>query len=123
MMKLDFVTATKALADRSRVRVLRLLMERELCVCQVIETIRLAPSTVSKHLLLLKRAGLVDSRKSGRWIHYRLAAAARGSVAADALALVRKGLRGDPRVQGDLRRLQRVLRCDPEVLCRKQAAR
>jgi len=56
----NFIRITKVLADESRVRILRLVMEKELCVCQIIETIQLAPSTVSKHLLLLNQAGLVD---------------------------------------------------------------
>ena len=46
---------------------------RELCVCQIVELLGLAPSTVSKHLAILKQARLVDSRKEGRWMFYRLA--------------------------------------------------
>lgn len=114
---LAVVRITKALADESRVRILRLILERELCVCQIIATVKLAPSTVSKHLLLLKHAGLVEARKHGRWIHYRAATAPRLSAAAEALTFVRTGLAGEPRIAADLKELRRVLRRDPVEVC------
>src|SRR5450756_2074826 len=63
---------TKALADIQRVRILMMLRPGELCVCQIMEVLALAPSTVSKHLSILSAAGLVDMRKVGRWAYYRL---------------------------------------------------
>lgn len=65
------MTITKALADANRVRVLVMLQGNELCVCQIIEMLGLAPSTVSKHMSVLQQADLVESRKEGRWIYYR----------------------------------------------------
>lgn len=114
---LAVVRITKALADESRVRILRLILERELCVCQIIATVRLAPSTVSRHLLLLKHAGLVESTKRGRWIHYRAAAAPRASAVAVALTFVRTGLSREPRIAEDLKELRRVLRRYPDEFC------
>lgn len=67
-----FVETTKALADPNRVRALMALRDRELCVCRIIGLLQLAPSTVSKHLTILKQAGLIEGRKAGRWMHYRL---------------------------------------------------
>jgi DNA-binding transcriptional ArsR family regulator len=69
----DFVAITKALSDPHRVRALMALRNGELCVCQIIDLLVLAPSTVSKHMSILKQAGLVDSRKDSRWVYYRLA--------------------------------------------------
>ncbi|MGA9236606.1 MAG: metalloregulator ArsR/SmtB family transcription factor, partial [Desulfobacterales bacterium] len=66
------VRTTKALADATRIRILGALQGRELCVCQLIELLGLAPSTVSKHLSILRNARLIDSRKEGRWMYYRL---------------------------------------------------
>ncbi len=63
----------KALADENRVRILTALRPKELCVCQIVELLGLAPSTVSKHMAILKQARLVDSRKESRWMFYRLA--------------------------------------------------
>jgi DNA-binding transcriptional ArsR family regulator len=68
----EFITITKALSDVNRVRILLALDGRELCVCQLIVLLGLAPSTVSKHLWILKQAGLVDLRKEGRWSYYHI---------------------------------------------------
>ena len=62
----------RALADEGRLRILLALREGELCVCQIVEVLGLAPSTVSKHLSLLHQAELVRMRKKGRWHYYRL---------------------------------------------------
>ncbi|MDH3255427.1 MAG: metalloregulator ArsR/SmtB family transcription factor, partial [Acidobacteriota bacterium] len=64
---------TKALNDQSRLRLLMATRRGELCLCQLIELLGLAPSTVSKHMTILQQAGLVDRRQEGRWAFYRLA--------------------------------------------------
>ncbi|MEZ4647869.1 MAG: metalloregulator ArsR/SmtB family transcription factor [Candidatus Eisenbacteria bacterium] len=63
----------KAIADESRLRILNALRGGELCVCQIVELLGLAPSTTSKHLNQLRRAGLLQARKKGTWVWYRLA--------------------------------------------------
>lgn len=68
----SFEILTKALADGSRLRLLKLLEDGEVCVCVLTDSLGLAPATVSKHLSLLKAAGLIQARKDGRWVHYRL---------------------------------------------------
>ena len=62
----DFIAVARALADEGRVRILLALRGRELCVCEITELLRLAPSTVSKHMSILKQADLVAGRKDGR---------------------------------------------------------
>ena len=64
----------KALADPTRVRILGLLATGEICVCHIHESLRLPQSLVSRHLAYLRRSGLVEPRKRGLWVHYRLAA-------------------------------------------------
>ena len=116
-----FLALSKALADENRVRALLALRHSELCLCQLVELLGLAPSTVSKHMSLLKQAGLVASRKQGRWVHYRLAPAVDGTVrAAQEWAL--DALLRDPVVRRDAKRLRAILRQDPTELCRKQCA-
>ena len=66
----DFMNITKALADETRVRILMALRDGELCVCQITELFGMAPSTISKHLSILFQAGLVESRKTERWVYY-----------------------------------------------------
>lgn len=64
----------KALADPTRVRILGLLAAGEICVCHIHESLRLPQPLVSRHLAYLRRAGLVETRKEGLWVHYRMAA-------------------------------------------------
>jgi DNA-binding transcriptional ArsR family regulator len=61
-----------ALGDKSRLRTVLALTRGKLCVCQIAELLQLAPSTVSKHLSILKEADLVETEKSGRWVYYSL---------------------------------------------------
>jgi ArsR family transcriptional regulator len=63
----------KALADRTRLRILMLLAEGEVCVCDIHDTLRLPQPTASRHLAYLRRVGLVEARREGTWMHYRLA--------------------------------------------------
>ena len=117
-----FMAVVKALADENRVRALLALCHRELCVCQITELLALAPSTVSKHMSILKQARLVDSRKNGRWIYYRLADDDDVPVeATEALAWVKASLSRDPRTRRDNARLKEILKLEPEVLCKRQA--
>jgi ArsR family transcriptional regulator len=63
----------QALADRTRLRILALLVTGEVCVCHIHESLGLPQPKVSRHLAYLRRAGLVEKRKAGQWAHYRLA--------------------------------------------------
>ena len=117
----ELMAVIKALADENRVRVLMALGPRELCVCQIVELLGLAPSTVSKHMSILGQARLVDSRKKGRWVHYRLADEDVPAEAREALAWVKKSLRDIPQARKDAARLKQILELEPEVLCRRQA--
>lgn len=69
----DSVDGLKALAHPVRLRMLSLFRGGELCVCQVTEILGLAPSTISEHLSLLRRAGVIAERKEGKWVFYSLA--------------------------------------------------
>ncbi len=110
---------TNALADESRVRALVALTRGELCVCQIAELLQLAPSTVSKHLSILRQGGLVESEKRGRWIYYALPAEPDDS-ARRSIEWVRDALAKDSRIIEDARRLRIILKEDPEELCRRQ---
>ena len=66
------VDQLKALANPIRLRILAMLREGELCVCEITDVVGLAPSTVSQHLSDLRKAGFVAERKAGRWVHYAL---------------------------------------------------
>ncbi len=116
----DLMAVLKALADENRVRALVALGPGEICVCQLVELLGLAPSTVSKHMAILKHARLVNSRKEGRWMFYRLAGDDASVEARQTAALLARLLADDPQTSEDARRLKQILKIDPEVLCRKQ---
>lgn len=102
----EFMAIAKALADENRIRVLLALRGRELCVCQIIEFLGLAPSTVSKHMSILRQAYLVDSRKEGRWMHYRLPGHDASAMARKAVQWVHESLAEEPGVLTDARRIR-----------------
>jgi ArsR family transcriptional regulator len=111
---------TKALADLQRVRILMMMGTGELCVCQIIEVLALAPSTVSKHLSILSGAGLVDSRKAGRWMYYRVPEGSAGESVRPVLKWLGEMLKNEPVVAQDAKKLKAVVACDPQKLCRRQ---
>jgi DNA-binding transcriptional ArsR family regulator len=116
----EFMNITKALADENRVRMLLALQDGELCVCQITGLFGLAASTISKHLSILHQAGLLDSRKNGRWMHYSLPGKGASAPAREAIRWVIKALARDPRAVADAARLKKVLAMDPAELCKRQ---
>jgi len=123
MFMREFMTITKALSDLNRVRVLLALWRRELCVCQITELFGLAPSTVSKHLSVLNHAGLVLSRKTERWVYYRLADNTAPVVVREALDWVRKSLAQTDESVADAKRLKRIWKMNLAEICRRQGRR
>lgn len=117
------LAVAKALSDPARVRILSMLGGRDLCVCQITAVIGLAPSTVSKHLTVLRQAGLVETRKSARWVHCSIPARTTSGSVRSALRLIGADLAGDARIAEDAARLRRVLAVPPERLCRKRGGR
>jgi ArsR family transcriptional regulator len=112
-----FETVAKAIADPSRVRILKLLESGELCVCQITTVLDLAPATVSKHLAGLKTAGLLQQRRDGKWVYYRLAERDFNAHARPFLDLVGSSLKDDPTTAEDRRVLALVNAVPVQVLC------
>jgi ArsR family transcriptional regulator, arsenate/arsenite/antimonite-responsive transcriptional repressor len=111
------LSIAKALADGGRMRIIAaLLTQEELCVCQVIEMLQLSAPTVSRHISVLQNAHLVQGRKDGRWVFYRLVdpfPEALRSWLLDSLA-------DSPEIASDRTRLEAILTCPPEEICRRQ---
>ncbi len=117
----EFMSIVRALADENRVRALLALREGELCVCQIIELLNLAPSTVSKHMSILKQARLVEAAKRGRWVYYRLPHEDETTrLVTDAVSLVLGAVSSDPAILRDDDRLRMVLQEQPHELCKLQ---
>lgn len=96
----------RALADATRLRILGLLTGGEVCVCDIHESLGIPQPKASRHLAYLRRAGLVEARREGLWIHYRIAAP-RDPVVAGVLDAVRHALTHVRALQADGQRLQR----------------
>lgn len=108
---------SQALSDENRVRALVALRKQELCVCQLICLLDLAPSTVSKHMTILKQAGLVEARKTARWVYYRIADTGNRPEIAAALKWVLDSLARTPETREDDRRLREILATDLDEIC------
>ena len=105
----------KSLADGNRVRIIKMLEVKSLCVCELTEILQLATSTVSKHLSILKYAGLVKDTKKGRWINYELNRAENPELIRNVLALIDKSVVSPADFEKDLnavRTIDRVLICN-----------
>lgn len=109
----------KALADRNRLRVFAALLRHdELCACQITELLGVSGATVSRHMGVLIAAGLVDSRKDGRWVYYRLDK--QFSDSGTLIEWIQEQLKYDEDVKNDLKFLDGITACEPEELCRRQ---
>ena len=116
----ELMAVTRALADENRIRILLALREQELCVCQLTELLGLAPSTVSKHVSILRQALLLEGRKEGRWVFYRLAEKEAPKAVRSALRWLTDSLADSTRIAADNDRLREILKIDREELCRIQ---
>ena len=100
----------KALADATRLRILGLLLTGEVCVCDIHESLKIPQSKASRHLAYLRRSGLVETRRDGLWIHYRLGKLV-DPVMAAIVDAVRHGLTHVENVHRDAERLQKRTGC------------
>jgi ArsR family transcriptional regulator len=116
----EFMAITKALSDPNRVRILLSLRRGELCVCQITELFGLATSTISKHLSILSQAGLILSRKTERWVYYRLPDKTVPVAVREALDWVQKSLADTKEEVGDAARLKRILKMNLADICRRR---
>lgn len=100
----------KALADATRLRILGLLLAGEVCVCDIHESLKIPQPKASRHLAYLRRTGLVETRREGLWIHYRLGKLA-DPVLAAIVDAVRHALTHADTVRRDAERLQKRTGC------------
>ena len=103
----EFIKVMKALSDPNRVRLLKLLQKREMCVCEIRAALGIAQPTVSKHLKILENAGLVSPEKEGLWVNYFLSDGSRSPYAASLMGNLRHWLDDDPEIQDLIGKEQR----------------
>ena len=117
---MDKLTAIfKALSDRNRLRIVSALMKYdELCACQLTELIQVASATASRHMGVLISSNIVESRKDGRWVYYRLSK--EQSDLGSLFDWIEQQLSNEPAAKLDEKELKSITARDPEDLCREQ---
>ncbi len=103
-----FIRVMKALSDPSRVKIMKMLQVKELCVCEITAVLGLAQSTVSKHLRILEDAGLVDSSKEGAWVNYKIAQVHENEYAEVMQKHLTNWLDDDPQIKNGLIKVNSV---------------
>ena len=112
----EFIKVMKALSDPNRVKILKLLQEKEMCVCEIQGALDISQPNASKHLKLLEDSGLVESRKDGLWVNYSLTNGMSSPYAASLLGNLRHWLNDDPQVSELIKKVPLLNR---EVLCKR----
>lgn len=113
----SYLKVMKALADGNRVKIIKMLQVREMCVCELRAALNLAQPSVSKHLRILEEAGLVERRKDGPWVNYRLPADSDSIFAGQMQVMVRQWLNDDEDITHLMRQAAILDRCDIAGRC------
>jgi len=110
----SFVKVMKALSDPNRIKIIKMLQQKMLCVCELQAALNISQPSVSKHLKILEEADLVASHKDGLWVNYRLADGSKSPYAASLLGNLKHWLNEDPEVSAIL---EKVPKLDRSKLC------
>lgn len=110
----------QALGDRTRLRLLNLMGDREICVCYFVEILDQPQPKISRHLAYLRKAGIVTARRDGKWMHYRIAMPPHAGAAV-VLRQVLQSLQEEKPMQADRNRLTKAC-CTPEKFVSLQGA-
>jgi ArsR family transcriptional regulator len=116
----DVVRLLAALADPTRLRLLNLMVGREVCVCYFVAILKLGQPKISRHLAYLRRAGIVEARREGKWMHYRIEQPDDAGAAA-ILAATMAHFKSNREMQVDLARLGEAC-CEPQRFVALQGA-
>jgi ArsR family transcriptional regulator len=112
----DFIRVMKALSDPNRVKIIKMLQHKTMCVCEMQSALQISQPAVSKHLKLLEDAGLVSSLKDGLWVNYHLADGRGSPYAANILGNLKHWLEDDQQIAALLERLPTIRR---EDICKR----
>ena len=110
----DLLLVLKAIADKNRLRIIKMLQKRSCCVCEITAVLNIATSTASKHLSILKDAGILEDMKEGKWVNYFLVKSSNNIFLNALLPLLSFWLNNDEQIIADLKKLEITNR---EELC------
>lgn len=94
----EFIKVTKALSDPTRVKIIKMLQHKKMCVCEIRAILMINQPSVSKHLKILENAGLVNSAKDGLWVNYQLTDGSESPYMANILGNLKHWLNHDPEI-------------------------
>jgi len=112
----SFIKVMKALSDPNRVKIIKMLQHKIMCVCEIQSALQIAQPSVSKHLRILEEANLVDYKKDGLWVYYHLTDGSSSPYVASLLGNLRHWLEDDPEIKVMAKKLPTILR---ENICKK----
>jgi len=95
----SFLKVMKALSDPSRIKIMKMLQQKVMCVCEMQTALQIAQSTTSKHLQILEEAGLIKSKKDGLWVNYMIADGDESPYAANLIGSLKHWLDNDPNIE------------------------
>ncbi len=108
----ELMLVLKAVADKNRMRILKMLEKKSMCVCELAAVLDIKQPSVSKHLGILKNAGLIEDERSGQWIEYSPCCARINQHAPFMQAAVEKWLNDDPAIASDLKKAKTLCRSE-----------
>jgi ArsR family transcriptional regulator len=112
----DFIKVMKALSDPNRVKIVKMLQHKTMCVCEMREALQVSQPTVSKNLKILEDAGLVDFRKEGLWVDYYLTDGSKSAYVASLLGNLRHWMENETEVKELIEKIPHIHR---EEVCKK----
>jgi ArsR family transcriptional regulator len=112
----DFVKVMKALSDPNRVKIVKMLQHKMMCVCEIQAALRITQPSVSKHLKILENAGVVDFQKDGLWVNYYLTSGGKSPYVSSLLGNLRHWLEDDKEIAELIERLPLINR---EDICKR----
>ena len=112
----DIIKVMKALSDPNRIKIVKMLQHKVMCVCEIQEALHISQPNASKHLKILEEAGIADFRKEGLWVNYYLTDGGKSPYVASLLGNLRHWLEEDPEVKDLVKRLPHIRR---EEICKR----
>ena len=112
----SFIKVMKALSDPNRVKIVKMLQHKLMCVCELQEALQISQSSVSKHLKLLEEAGLVDFKKDGLWVNYHLTDGRKSPYVSSLMGNLRHWLEDEPEMVELIKKLPHIRR---EEICKR----
>jgi len=112
----DFIKVMKALSDPNRVKIVKMLQHKMMCVCEIQEALQISQPSVSKHLKILEDSGLVDFKKDGLWVNYYLTDGRKTPYVSSLMGNLRHWLEDEPEIEDLIKRLPSIRR---EEVCRR----